>query len=426
MNKNVDLIIIGGGIMGLFTAYFASKYSNNIVLLEKRTIGNKYAASSGYSRSIRNDYLDPFYARLAAESQIMWQNLETETRKKFILKCGVLNIANKTSTPDLKRTYATLSSGILTELGFANKLFDKDEMKRRYPQFKSDVGCLDIDAGFLYIPDIIEGLTDLLNKKGVRVIGNFAVSKITRNNRSFEVKNLNGDIINCAKLIMTAGAWSLDLLDKFNETRFLKLPIIPIPQKLEYFKVPNNKTEIFNADKMPVFAYLDVGIYGHPLYKKTPGLKIAYFDPLGAKLVKSVFNPAKQLKIKNNRDFISECLPLLKNTQIVETEDNYYDMTPDNNFIIDKLPGIENAYIAAGFCGTGYKFAPVVGKIMAELAFRSGTVYDIKRFSAKRFGKFTNGSIIKSLPLYKNFIYPRNWKYLKSGFNALMLKNAMS
>lgn len=425
MKKQTDLVIIGGGIMGLFTAYYASRFTKNITILEKRTVGNKHAASSGYSRSIRNDYLDPYYSRLAAESQIMWQNLENETGKKFIIKCGVLNVAKKSITPDLNRTYASSASDILSVLGFENNLYDKAEMMKRYPQFKADMVCLDNDAGFLYIPDILEGLIDLLNKKGVRIIENYSVSKITRNNRGFEVKNSNGAIVNSSKLVMTAGVWSLDLLDKYNETRFLKLPIIPIPQKLEYFKVPSDKTELFTADKMPVFAYLDAGIYGHPLYKKTPGLKIAYFDPLGAKLIKSVFNPVKQNKIKDNRDFINECLPLLKNAEVVKTEENYYDMTPDNNFIIDRLPGIENAYIAAGFCGTGYKFAPVVGKIMAELAFRCGTVYDIKRFSAKRFGKITNGSIIKSLPFYKNFLYPRNWKYLETGIKALVLKNKL-
>ena len=65
-----DLIIIGGGVMGLCTAYYASQFTDRVTLLEKASIGveNKEAASFSYTRSVRNDYLDPFYARLAYEA----------------------------------------------------------------------------------------------------------------------------------------------------------------------------------------------------------------------------------------------------------------------------------------------------------------------------------------------------------------------
>jgi len=112
-NKVEDLIIVGGGIMGLFTAYYASQYSKNIIILEKRTVGNKFSASSGYSRSIRNDYLDPYYSCLAAESQKMWQDLEKISGKRFIIKNGCFNIAKKDVTPNLSQTYAEQSYEII-------------------------------------------------------------------------------------------------------------------------------------------------------------------------------------------------------------------------------------------------------------------------------------------------------------------------
>ncbi|OGK52775.1 hypothetical protein A2966_04680 [Candidatus Roizmanbacteria bacterium RIFCSPLOWO2_01_FULL_41_22] len=96
-------------------------------------------------------------------------------------------------------------------------------------------------------------------------------------------------------------------------------------------------------------------------------------------------------------------------------------MTPDNDFIVDELPGLKNIYLAGGFCGTGFKFAPIIGRILAELVFRKQTIYDIQRFRASRFGKITDFTILKSVPMYKNFIFPRNWKYLKMGVDALML-----
>lgn len=424
MNKNnvKDLIIVGGGIMGLFTAYYASNYSKKIIILEKRTVGNKFAASSGYSRSVRNDYLDPFYSCLAAESQKMWRDLEVITGKKFIIKNGCFNIANKKVTNNLEETYAQKSYQILKKLGFETKYFEnKKLLKRAYPQFNADIGCLDVDAGFLYIPDIISGLKKILKDRGVKIFENCEVKKISKNkdfnvinatkNRTFESKSIS----------ITVGVWSLEMLDKIEGARWLKLPIIPIEQQLDYFEVPKNKRSLFSSKKLPVFAYLDAGIYGHPIYKKSPGLKVAYFDPMGAKLAKSVFNPEKQNKINNNFDFIKTCLPDIKKIKIIKQEFNYYDMTPDNNFVVDELPGVKNIFIAAGFCGTGFKFAPIIGKVLAEKIFRDSTIYDFSRFSAKRFGRISNFSILKSLPMYKNFINPRNWKYLRKGVEALLL-----
>ena len=74
-----NLTIIGGGIMGLCTAYYASEFVQHITILEKATIGteNKAAASFSYTRSIRNDYLDPLYARLAYEARKLWLELQS-------------------------------------------------------------------------------------------------------------------------------------------------------------------------------------------------------------------------------------------------------------------------------------------------------------------------------------------------------------
>src|SRR5258708_38891371 len=98
-----DLTIIGGGIMGLCTAYYASEFVENITILEKVSIGegNKAAASFSYTRSIRNDYLDPFYARLAYEARKLWLEIQHRAAEAFMIDCGCLNIAKESITPKL-------------------------------------------------------------------------------------------------------------------------------------------------------------------------------------------------------------------------------------------------------------------------------------------------------------------------------------
>jgi len=425
-NKVEDLIIVGGGIMGLFTAYYASQYSKNIIILEKRTVGNKFSASSGYSRSIRNDYLDPYYSCLAAESQKMWQDLEKISGKRFIIKNGCFNIAKKDVTPNLSQTYAEQSYKILKKLGFKTKYFkNKQGLKNTFPQFDADIGCVDIDAGFLYIPTVMSTLKSQLKKRGIKIYEDSEVVGIKETDDNVIIKTNNEKIYKAKNVSLSVGVWTLEVLSKINKANWLKLPIIPIEQQLDYFFIPKNKKELFSYKKMPVFAYLDVGIYGHPLYKKSPGLKVAYFDPMGAKLAKSVFNPEVQNKINNNFDFIRQCFPDIKNIKIVKQEFNYYDMTPDNNFIIDQLPGLKNIFIAGGFCGTGFKFAPIIGKIMAEKILRKSSIYDITRFSTKRFGKINDLSFLKTIPMYLNFLRPKNWKYLKKGIEAIFLLKKM-
>src|SRR6266704_3587129 len=98
-----DLGIIGGGVMGLSTAYYASQFTSKITILEKATIGveNKEAASFSYTRSIRNDYLDPFYAQLAYEARGLWLDIQQSSNEPFLIDCGCLNLGKKDITPDL-------------------------------------------------------------------------------------------------------------------------------------------------------------------------------------------------------------------------------------------------------------------------------------------------------------------------------------
>src|SRR5438034_6715179 len=132
-----NLTIIGGGIMGLCTAYYASEFVQNITILEKATIGaeNTAAASFSLTRSIRNDYLDPLYARLAYEARKLWLEFQAESAEPFLIECGCLNIARASVTPDLSGTYAEQSYRVLQDLALRTSAFDRSDLRTRFPQF---------------------------------------------------------------------------------------------------------------------------------------------------------------------------------------------------------------------------------------------------------------------------------------------------
>jgi sarcosine oxidase len=141
---------------------------------------------------------------------------------------------------------------------------------------------------------------------------------------------------------------------------------------------------MFTERVLPAFAYLDVGIYGHPLYEgKTPGVKVGFYHPPGAVTVRN--------GIAGVLDFVSECLPALRDAEIADvaavshTDSCYYDLVADDEFIIGPVPGLTGVFIGAGWLGTGYKFAPWVGRVLAQLAVQGETGYDIARFMPGRF-----------------------------------------
>src|SRR5512132_4237376 len=101
-----DLVVIGGGVMGLFTAYQASERFERIVVVERGLIGDPATASFGRTRSFRNDYLDATYARLAHEAFHLWGEFERQTGTDVLVRCGCLNIAKSSITPNLADTYA--------------------------------------------------------------------------------------------------------------------------------------------------------------------------------------------------------------------------------------------------------------------------------------------------------------------------------
>jgi sarcosine oxidase len=132
---------------------------------------------------------------------------------------------------------------------------------------------------------------------------------------------------------------------------------------------------------MPAIAYLDTGIYCHPIVEGlTDAVKIGYYNPPDL--------PRTATAIDGIASFVEECMPGLRTAAVSDVEDVDgcdYDLVADDDFVLGAIPGVANAYVGVGWRGTGYKFAPWVGRVLAELALQGGTVYDIGRFAPARF-----------------------------------------
>lgn len=381
-NQKQDLIIIGGGIMGLMTAYFASNFVKNITLLEKRTIdsNNKEAASFSFTRSYRTDYLDPFYASLAYEAQLLWLELQKKSAKQFVINNGCLNLAKKSVTPNIAETYGEKSYQIINNLQFAPEKYDKKALQKRFPQFIADFGYLDTKGGFLFLPKINRLLLRLLQKKNITIRENCNLTSIEEKNDTIFIAT-ERETFETKKLVISAGRGTNDVLQIVDKNKLLFPITFDKPQEKKYYYPTKDIFDQFLPKNFPIFAYLDIGIYGHPIFDKKKGaVKIGYYNPPDVQ--------KSETKINSVADFVNECLPILKNVRsedVTDADQCSYDLVTDDNFILGKLPKFDNILVGTGWRGTGYKFAPLIGKILSQLALQNRTVYDIQQFSPERF-----------------------------------------
>lgn len=375
-----DLVIIGGGVIGLMTAYYASRFARNITVIERQSIGHLMASSTGETRSIRNDYLDPFYARLADESRVLWDALQRETNEPLIVDCGCLNLAKRSITPDLSKTYAAMAHKNIAALGFDCREFDRAALVATYPQFDADYASLDIRAGVTALPAIRRMLLAHARAKGVQILENTEVTGITEGADGVTIDTATHSIF-ARKAVLSPGRWINELLPLVNGIGQYRVPLTMVKPDWAYFVPPAGQEALYDTEHMPVFAYLDVGAYGHPIYVgHTPGLKVGFYHPAD-------FDPVKSV-IQRPEDFIRECLPGFTKVERIDDphmEGCLYDMVADDHFVIGALPGYQHLLLGSGWRGTGYKFAPLCGKILAQLALQHGTVYDIRTFNPARF-----------------------------------------
>jgi sarcosine oxidase/L-pipecolate oxidase len=98
--------------------------------------------------------------------------------------------------------------------------------------------------------------------------------------------------------------------------------------------------------------------------------------------------PRGRSGVNDIADFVEQCLPGLtaaESSDVLDVDQCDYDLVADDDFVLGAVPGVAHVFVGVGWRGTGYKFAPWVGRALYQLALRDGTVYDISRFDPSRF-----------------------------------------
>ncbi len=375
-----DLLVIGGGVMGLFTAYHASMHFDRVAVLERGRIGDPATASYGRTRSFRRDYLDATYARFAEEAIGLWTEFEAVTGTEVLVRCGCMNMATTAVTPELDATYAQRTFEILQPLGMRMRSFDAEQIGRRYPYLRADLAHLDERAGLVNLPAVTAALVGSLRQRQVRVVEEVEVLGISEEGDGLRVSSDVGEYLT-RSLVVTAGHGTNEVLAQLPGGS-LQIPITKDrPSEAKYFVPPAETRQRFTSDAMPVIAYLDTGIYVHPIVDGlVDAVKVGYYNPPDI--------PRHATSVDSIASFVTQCMPGLEGAQVTDVADVDqcdYDLVGDDDFVLGAVPGFTNVFVGVGWRGTGYKFSPWVGRVLFELALQAGTVYDIRRFDPARF-----------------------------------------
>ncbi|MCH8907846.1 MAG: N-methyl-L-tryptophan oxidase [Candidatus Heimdallarchaeota archaeon] len=374
-----DVTIIGAGAMGSAAAYYTAKTGKKVLLLEQFKFLHRDGSSHGNSRIIRKSYVEDYFINLMHHAYELWDQVQDEAGQRVIVRTGGLDFGP--SKDDYYRR--TLLAAQKTKL--PHEELDAEGIRLKFPMLKvgeNFVGIYQEEAGIIDATRAVEMFQTQAKKHGAELKDQTEVVDIEDRGNYVAIRTTNGEF-QTKKTIVTAGPWINNLLEPYNFA--LKSKVWQLTYA--FFKIQDQE-QLFHHSKFPIFIYMDgpifygVGVHEKPGYLKIgPHFTSDMFDKMGEK-----HQPSREL-ISKVSDFVKARFKWVDPTP-VDIDTCLYNMTSDENFIIDFFDpfgqGSKNIVIGAGFSGHGFKFTPLIGRILSDLAIDEYTNYDISKFTIKQ------------------------------------------
>jgi sarcosine oxidase len=370
-----EYIVIGLGGIGSAAAYWLARRAGSEVLgLEQFQLGHDQGASEDHSRIIRLTYHTPHYIALAHHAFAAWRALEKEAGEQLLVTTGDLLLGPRESAmPVSDYTDAMAAANLPFEL------LDAAEIMHRWPQWRLDddvYGSFQPQGGILPATRGLLTHARLAREHGVTLLDGTPVSAIKPRSDGVEVIT-PAATYGCRRLILAVDAWTNQLLAPLGAA----LPLVLTEEQVSYFASPH--LDEFTPDRFPVWIWGDdPNYYGIPLFGEERGVKAAQ-DSAGRLVTLDTrtfaADPATVARVSR---FVEERLPRMHGP-ILYSKACLYTLTPDRDFVVDTLPDYPQIALALG-TGHAYKFAGLIGHILADLAVDGRTEHDISPFAVDR------------------------------------------
>lgn len=376
------IVIVGGGIVGLSTAYALLKQGmKQVTVLEQVAIDHKRSTSHGISRLLRFEYgNDAFYSDLVQQSSKRWRTLARLTRQTLYTPTELLVLGHEGDQ------FTQPSYTNLRRMGLPIEYVSHHECKQYFPQFNLqgyDQFTYNHEAGILHASNCLRTLKGLITDLGGTICEGKRIHDITYDTTRVPVRLHcdDGETLTADRVVLALGPWVHTLLGE------LALPVRPTRQYLLYFG--NLASKDFDIHTFP--AFLSEDLYGFPLHSS--------FDSAGPCWLKvashtfgNTINPDDEPQVEERviaqiRKRVVDLLPAVRHATLERVDTCMYDVTPDEDFILDYHPHNAHIIFASGLTGHGFKFGPLLGEMLSSLVRDTPPPVPTTRFQLARFAE---------------------------------------
>jgi sarcosine oxidase len=371
-----DLAVVGLGGMGSSTAAHAARRGRRVLGLEQFARGHALGASSGRSRIIRKAYFEhPAYVPLLVRAYELWHELERSTGTRVLDLVGLLLVGAPES--------ATLTGALRSarEHDLPLDTLTSADIRARFPGATpraDEIGLFERDAGMVFPEAAVAAHLAVAEAAGADVRFESAVAAYRSAGDLLEIELADGTTVRSARLAICAGPWLARAFSQSPTT-------LRLQRNVQVWFRPS--TDAFASQRFPAYlverADLPAPLYGFPDYGF--GVKAALHG-YGTDLhdADEIDRAIRDADIARVRSALDGWMPGAAQTYL-DGKACTYALTPDEHFVIDRDPADPRIVIAGGFSGHGFKFASVVGEIVADLALDGGTRHPIGFLGLDRF-----------------------------------------
>jgi glycine/D-amino acid oxidase-like deaminating enzyme len=355
------VIVVGAGINGVTAAIELTKRSHKVTLIDPGPLPHPLAASTDISKAVRRAYgADEDYTALADRSIKLWRKWNEEYSVELYHEVGVMFVRRR----EMKSgDFEHESFKMLERRGHKIERMNSARFWKRFPAWNPELyrdGVLELEAGYAESGRVVATLIRRAKSLGIELREGVRFSRLDEgDDRVSGIVLDDGQRIAADSVVMAVGAWTPYLLPFTN--KFFRANGQPV------FHLKPRQSELFASQRFPVFGadITTTGYYGFPV-NRDGVVKIANHGP-GREM--SPQSPKRAVTAEdegNLREFLSSTFPLLADAPIVYSRVCMYCDTHDGHFWIAPDPDRQGLVIAAGDCGHGFKFAPILGEIIAD------------------------------------------------------------
>lgn len=375
--QEFDCIVAGVGAMGSQTCWHLARRGQRVLGLDRYDIPNAMGSSHGVHRIIRLAYFEhPSYVPILRRAYALWRETEQLAGEQLLYVTGSL---------DIGETGSAIIEGSLRscrEHALPHEQLTATEINTRFPGYRlpdTFVGVYQPDGGFVASERAIIAASTLAMDAGAVLRARETVLgfEMLPNGDGVEVRT-NRDVYRARRLVLSTGAWIGEHIPG------LRSISVPERQTLGWFRP--KRPEHFRLGAFPVSnVKSDVGhFYQFPVWG-VPGVKIGLYHHLGERGAADTLsrepNDADEAALRRGlRNFFPDA-----DGDVLALRTCMFTNTPDEHFIIDRLPDAPAVVVASPCSGHGFKFSSAIGEILADMAMDRAPAFDLSLFRLSRF-----------------------------------------